>query len=63
MEEHFNGFRYNESEKRIYITDRTFSVIWENVEEIVAKEAGEMYGESKDIDTFLFQHNCKRFHN
>jgi len=63
MEKHLNGFRYDESEKKIYITNNTFTVIWNNVEKDVAEEAGKMYGESKAIDNFLFQHNCKRFHN
>jgi hypothetical protein len=56
-----NGFFYDESEKKIHINDGTTTVVWENVEKDVAEEAGKLYGESKSIDTFLIQHNCKRF--
>jgi len=58
-----NGFNYNEGEKKITISDGTSTVTWENVEKNVAEEAGKMYGESKSIDDFLLQHNCKRFWN
>jgi len=56
-----NGFKYDEHEKRILITDCDYTVIWENVEKCIAEEASKMFGESKNIDTFLIQHNCKRF--
>jgi hypothetical protein len=56
-----NGFFYDESEKKIRINDGTTTVVWENVEKNVAEEAGKLFRESKDIDAFLTQHNCKRF--
>ena len=61
-EEFINGFSYDEHEKKITIKDQITTVIWENVEKNVAEEASKMYSESsKDIDTFLMKHNCKRF--
>jgi hypothetical protein len=36
-------------------------LVWENVEKNVAEEAAKLYVESKNVDTFLIQHNCKRF--
>jgi len=60
MGENFNGFRYVESEKRIYITDQTFKVTWDNVEKSVAEEAGKMFKEKKNFDTFLLQNHCER---
>ncbi|WP_277055520.1 hypothetical protein [Treponema socranskii] len=59
-----NGFCYDSQKKTIKITDDSFVVIWENAESEVASEAEKMYrsGDSqKTIDTYLFQHNCKRF--
>ena len=59
-----NGFCYDSQKKTIKITDDSFVVIWENAESEVASEVGKMYhsGDSqKTIDTYLFQHNCKRF--
>jgi len=56
-----NGFKYEENEKKIRITDDNFTVVWENVEKDVAEEAAKMFGESKSIDAFLIKHNCKRF--
>jgi hypothetical protein len=58
---HMNGFSYNEREKKIRISDKTFTVIWENVEKDVAEKAAELYGKTESIDTFLLEHNCKRF--
>jgi hypothetical protein len=56
-----NGFSYDESTKKIRTCDGTHIAVWENVEKDIAEEAGKMYGESKSIDNFLVQHNCKRF--
>jgi hypothetical protein len=59
-----NGFRYVPQNKTITITDNSFVVIWENVEPEVGFEVGKMYhsrDSQKTIDTYLFQHNCKRF--
>ena len=56
-----NGFIYDECNKKILINDNTTTVIWEYVEKNVAEEASKMYGESKNIDTFLIKNNCKRY--
>jgi hypothetical protein len=55
------GFKYNEQEKTIIIDDGKTRVIWENVENDIAEEASKMYKESKSIDSYLLNHNCKRF--
>jgi hypothetical protein len=55
-----NGFSYDENKKIIHVSDGKTLVVWENVEQNVAKEAAKLYGESKSIDFFLIQHNCKR---
>jgi hypothetical protein len=55
-----NGFSYDEGEKKIRIVDGYTLVVWENVEKNIAEEALKLYGESKNIDIFLMQHNCKR---
>ena len=56
-----NGFTYNEVEKKIHITDRTSTVIWEEVKKEVAEKVAELYGKSESIDEFLIKNNCKRF--
>jgi hypothetical protein len=58
-----NGFHYDLEQKKITITDNTTVVIWENVEKEIADEAGKMFGDSKSIDNYLHQNNCKRFRN
>lgn len=59
-----NGFCYDSQKKTIKITDDSFVVIWENAESEVASEAEKMYQSEKlqkAIDTYLLEHNCKRF--
>jgi hypothetical protein len=56
-----NGFTYDENKKTIHVSDGKTLVVWEDVEQNIAKEAAKLYGESKSIDSFLIQHNCKRF--
>ena len=56
-----NGFSYDKQEKKITIKDGTFIVIWENVEENIAVEAGEKFGRGEKIDDFLTQKSCKRY--
>ena len=56
-----NGFNYDNKKKEIEIVDGMDKIIWQNVEEGIAQEAGKMYGESKSIDDFLTKNNCKRF--
>jgi len=56
-----SGFNYNPEQKKITITDSTTIVIWENVENEIAVEAGKMYSNSKLFDSYLLQNNCKRF--
>jgi len=60
MEEQINGFSYDKSEKKINITDHRLRVTWVNVKESVGEEAGKIFMEKKDIDTFLLQNYCDR---
>jgi hypothetical protein len=56
-----DGFNYDESEKKIQISNQGITVVWEDVPKDVAEKAEEMYGKSECIDNFLLNHNCKRF--
>ena len=59
-----NGFRYDPKQKKITIEDNTSVVIWEDVEQEIANEAGKMFSSNKtckDIDSFLLKNGCKRF--